>query len=233
MADYNSLKKCGFCGESIPSGAGRCPYCGSILEVTIEDSYQIDPNEHLNNNISEQDTAGQPNTDWKPNADTLQDQASHYGVNGNTDAAPQEPGSQEPQPQPQEPQMQQPQPQRPGPQPQPQRPGPQTQPQMQPYRPIQGDGRSPYQNSYNNRPAEDRAILSNGLKVFLTILFTVIPGIGQIAGIITAIIFMGSTDQDRKSFGVAILVASLIMFVVSCLGCFIFSIAASNFPSMY
>ncbi len=227
MADYNSLKKCGFCGESIPSGAGRCPYCGSILEVTIEDSYQIDPNGHLNNNISAQDADGQPNTDGQQNADAQQDQTSHYGVSEDTGAVPQEPVHQEPQQQGTWPQGPQPQ------QPQPQGPGPQQQHQMQPYRPIQGDGRSPYQNNYQNRTANDRSSLSNGLKVFLTILFTVIPGIGQIAGIITAIIFMGSTDQDRKSFGVAILVASLIMFVLSCLGCFIFSIAASNLPSMY
>lgn len=223
MADYNSLKKCGFCGESIPLGAGRCPYCGSILEVTIEDSYHIDPNVNPNN-ISEQDAVQQPYAEGQPNADTQQEQTSNYGVSGDSGAVSQEPEPQEQQPQqPQEPQPQQPQSWVAGSQ----------QPQMQPYRPVQGGGRSPYQGGYQNRPAGDRSALSNGLKVFLTILFTMIPGIGQIAGIITAIVFMGSTDQDRKSFGVAILVASLIMFVVSCLGCFIFSIAASNLPSMY
>jgi len=238
LADYNSLKKCGFCGESIPLGAGRCPYCGSILEVTIENSYQSEPNINLNNNTSGQNTAGdsdtygQPGADWQqgagvqPDADAQQEQTGAYGVSEDTGAAQQES-------EPQEPQLQEPQPQEPGPQPQPQGPGPQQQPPIQPYMPIQGSGRPPYQSSYQNRPAEGSPILSNGLKVFLTILFTIIPGIGQIAGIITAIVFMGSPDQDKKSFGVAILVASLIMFVLSCIGCFIFTIAASSFSSMY
>lgn len=213
MGDNNTLKKCGFCGESIPMGAGRCPYCGSILEVTIEGSYQIDTNQDLSNNVSEQDAAGQQSNDWQPNA-VPQDQTSHYGVYGDNDAVPQEP-------QPQEPQPQQPQSQGPGPQP-------------QPYRPVQGDGRSPYQNNNQNRPAYVKLPLSNGLKVFLTIIFTMIPGFGQIAGIITAIVFMSSADQDRKSFGIAILVACAVLFTISCIVCFIASIAASQeFPSMY
>lgn len=64
--------------------------------------------------------------------------------------------------------------------------------------------------------------LSNGTKVFLTSISTVL-WIGQLVGIIAAIIYMNSEyDADRKSFGVALMVASLIFFVVeSCLGCFI------------
>lgn len=74
----------------------------------------------------------------------------------------------------------------------------------------------------------DRKPLSNGLKVFLTILFTVIPGLGQLAGIITAIVFMNADDDaDRKSFGVALLVASIIIFVLSCIGCFVFALVFS------
>lgn len=74
--------------------------------------------------------------------------------------------------------------------------------------------------------------LGNGMKVFLTILFTMIPGLGQLAGIITAIVFMNADDDaDRKSFGVAILVASLIMFVISCLGCFIAAVSLSTFQN--
>ena len=73
-----------------------------------------------------------------------------------------------------------------------------------------------------------REPLSNGLKVFLTILFTVIPGIGQLAGIITAIVFMNADDDaDRKSFGVALLVASIILFVLSCIGCFVLILVLS------
>lgn len=186
MADNNSLKKCMFCGESIPSGAGRCAYCGSILEVTVTQFDQPDETqtEMIHQENVETQHISENQGDAKPeNTDTAQGQ----GTESHT--------------------------------------------QQQPYRPIQGNVGP---NRYYNQPTGDGNSLSNGMKVFLTILFTVIPGIGQVAGIITAIVFMSSADKDRKSFGVAILVSSLIIFVLSCIGCFIISIAASqSFPSMY
>jgi len=70
--------------------------------------------------------------------------------------------------------------------------------------------------------------------VFLTVLFTLLPGIGQLAGIITAIVFMNADgDKDRKSFGVALLVACLILFVFACIGCFVISIASQSVPLPY
>lgn len=63
--------------------------------------------------------------------------------------------------------------------------------------------------------------LSNGMKVFLTILSTVIPGLGQLIGIIISVIFINSNDSDRNSFGVALMIASLLLFVLSCLSIFI------------
>lgn len=82
-----------------------------------------------------------------------------------------------------------------------------------------------YYSTYQPRmmPKRGRPPLGNGLKVFLTVLFTLLPGIGQLAGIITAIVFMSADDDhDRRSFGAALLVANIIMFVLSCFGCFIF-----------
>ncbi|NLC67589.1 MAG: hypothetical protein GX754_02140 [Clostridiaceae bacterium] len=71
--------------------------------------------------------------------------------------------------------------------------------------------------------------LSNKLKVFLTVLSTIIPGFGQLLGIITAIAFMNSEDDpDRHSFGVALLVASLLMFVLVSLLCFVFILITSK-----
>ncbi|NSW90637.1 MAG: hypothetical protein HPY74_08180 [Firmicutes bacterium] len=71
--------------------------------------------------------------------------------------------------------------------------------------------------------------LSNGLKVFLTIISTIIPGFGQLLGIITAIFFMNSEeDPDRRSFGLALLIASLLMFTFTCLFCFIVILIASK-----
>ena len=37
--NYNAQKKCDFCGESIPVSANRCPYCASILEVTVDNTF--------------------------------------------------------------------------------------------------------------------------------------------------------------------------------------------------
>ena len=67
--------------------------------------------------------------------------------------------------------------------------------------------------------------LSNGLKVFLTILSTTIPGLGQLIGIIISVVFINSEDPDRNSFGVALMIASLLLFVISCILIFIVIVA--------
>ncbi|RCX10522.1 hypothetical protein DFR58_12821 [Anaerobacterium chartisolvens] len=74
--------------------------------------------------------------------------------------------------------------------------------------------------------------LSNGMKVFLTVLTSVVPGIGQITGLIVAIVFMNSDGakhgEDKRSFGLALLIASLVMFILSCITCFILALAFSD-----
>jgi len=211
LPDYHSLKKCDFCGENIPFEAGRCPYCGSILEATFNNGSEIEPNhsayDAVNGDKIDQSAEPQPGSANERVYDADQANTDSQGAGepqANADrgagAMPQQNGWQTPPY------------------------GPSNGWQPQPYRPVTG--------SPNN--VNGMSPLSNGMKVFLTVLFTLIPGIGQIAGIITAIVFMNSTDQDRKSFGVAILVASLIFFALSCIGCFILSIAASNaLPSIY
>jgi hypothetical protein len=67
--------------------------------------------------------------------------------------------------------------------------------------------------------------LSNGLKVFLTIICTIIPGFGQLIGIIISVIFINSENSDRNSFGVALMVASLLFFLISCIAVFILVVA--------
>lgn len=58
--------------------------------------------------------------------------------------------------------------------------------------------------------------LGNGRKVFIVTLSNLVPGIGQLFGAISAIAFMNTEgDKDRKSFGSALLVSSVIAFVVS------------------
>ncbi len=62
--------------------------------------------------------------------------------------------------------------------------------------------------------------ISNAMKVFITSICSLVPGLGQLIGVIIAIVFMNSEgDTDKRSFGVALLVNSLIVFVVSCLAC--------------
>lgn len=74
--------------------------------------------------------------------------------------------------------------------------------------------------------------IGNGLKVFITIICTVIPGLGQLAGIIVGIVLMNSDDKqfgaDKKSFGLALLIASIVMFVISCISCFVLALAFST-----
>ncbi len=74
--------------------------------------------------------------------------------------------------------------------------------------------------------------LGNGMKVFLTVLTSVVPGIGQITGLIVAIVLMNSEGtkygEDKRSFGLALLIASLVMFILSCIACFILALAFSD-----
>lgn len=79
--------------------------------------------------------------------------------------------------------------------------------------------------------------LSNGVKVFLSVLTTVF-GLGQIITFIASIVFMCSSDNDRKSFGCCLMIATVIMFVLSLIALFalilFFSFGRySPYPSYY
>ena len=179
-----NVKKCAFCGMDVPADAVRCSYCGSLLEVKVDQNVFMNPQ------------AGEPSALERETPATENDEeAAGYKANH------------------------------------------QTQPDDKAVfeaKPVSNTG-SGYRQDYKmpSYGRSGRVPLSNGLKVFLTILFTVIPGIGQLAGIITAIVFMNADDDaDRKSFGVALLVASIVLFVLSCIGSFMlmlfFSISQSS-----
>lgn len=75
--------------------------------------------------------------------------------------------------------------------------------------------------SVQNNPSPDgpKNTLSNGFKVFITMV-SVIPLIGQLVGIIMAIIYMNNEgDTDKKSFGKALLIGTLVIFLVLCICC--------------
>jgi hypothetical protein len=81
--------------------------------------------------------------------------------------------------------------------------------------------------NYKNRvqvqaKKQERNTMGNGLKVFITLICALIPGLGQLAGVILGIVLINMEgDSDRNSFGITLLVASLIMFVISCIGGFV------------
>lgn len=80
----------------------------------------------------------------------------------------------------------------------------------------------------------ERKGLGNGFKVFLTIIAATVPGLGQIIGVIFAIIFMNDeSDADRRSFGAALLVASLAIFVLMCLSMLILVVTFGRFYNIF
>jgi hypothetical protein len=72
------------------------------------------------------------------------------------------------------------------------------------------------------------AAMSNWTKVFLTALSVLLPGIGQIIGIIAGLIFVSSDiNSDKKTFGAALLTVSVIAFVIMAAFWFILILAVS------
>lgn len=58
--------------------------------------------------------------------------------------------------------------------------------------------------------------LKNGRKVFITTICTLIPGFGQLAGVIIGILLLNAEDDsDRNSFGRALLISSIFVFLIS------------------
>ncbi|MGE5474695.1 MAG: hypothetical protein ACM3UU_10795 [Ignavibacteriales bacterium] len=85
-------------------------------------------------------------------------------------------------------------------------------------------GNTGISSEVRNNPISQKP-LSNAKKVFLTALSCTIPGFGQLIGIIIAIVFMSDeTDSDRRSFGKALMVTSLIIFAVISICCILYGL---------
>ncbi len=199
-------KRCNFCGEEFAYSARRCPYCGSLAGQRLYNTGPAEQNGGLNNIHSD-------NTDTVINGEA--DEAAADNRQGSiskpafyhTDMG----------------------------QIQPEQSGAAGQDTVQQVDSAAGgaarfdaqetsDGafssRATVQN-YSRYKANTQvdSPLGNGMKVFLTVIST-IPWIGQLIGIIAAILFINSDyDRDRKSFGTALMISSLILFVlISCIG---------------
>ncbi len=205
--------KCNVCGEEIEYGSRRCPYCGNLVNSDIN-KQNSGINEGFGNPTS---GSTQPYAEPVPQVpDNCQEPISHDEVNNI------------------------------------EKPYQVSHPDPYINQGVLNNGShiNPTNNHINNynasgkinnmgsrsdivNPYGDKEInrdykpLGNGIKVFLTVISTV-PWVGQLTAIIAAIIFMNSEyDRDRKSFGLALLIASLTLFVIiSCLGCLIAMIAS-------
>lgn len=74
--------------------------------------------------------------------------------------------------------------------------------------------------------------VSNWTKVILTALAVMLPGIGQIIGIIVGLVFVSNDiDTDKRSFGAALLTISVVAFVLSAIFWFILGLTFG--PQLY
>jgi len=62
--------------------------------------------------------------------------------------------------------------------------------------------------------------LSNWTKVILAAIVPGLPGLGAVIGIVIGVIFMSNEDEDRKSYGKALLIISLVFLVIAGVFCF-------------
>lgn len=82
----------------------------------------------------------------------------------------------------------------------------------------------------NKKDRRKSGQLENGYKVFLSVVCAVIPLIGQVAGVVIGLIFIDSDVADRRSFGRALLTASIIMFVLSSVLIYLMVLAFMTVP---
>ncbi len=211
MEQYDkAYKACAFCGEQIPANDSRCKFCGSLLNIAIEETDSIVSGDPSAINTTLNNMPGDNTPVINMPADSIQEsnQPNYNPQDGNQpDNGPQSNNRNNNGPQagylPYYGYGQQPGYPQPG--------------SQQGYNQQPVNGYNGYHTAYNpGQGSIPAGRLSNGMKVLLTTLFIIIPGIGQLAGIITAIIMMNNDENaDTKSFGVALLVVSLVMFVLS------------------
>jgi len=77
----------------------------------------------------------------------------------------------------------------------------------------------------NNNKVIDNNFISNWTKVILSTLTVIIPGIGQIIGIILGLVFVADdSNADKRSFGAALITVSVVVFIISSVFWFILAL---------
>lgn len=84
----------------------------------------------------------------------------------------------------------------------------------------------------NYRASAGGNVLSNWTKVFLCALSVIIPGIGQLIGLISGLVMISNdSDSDKRSYGAALLTVSIIIFVIQLIFWFLFALTTG--PDLY
>ncbi len=84
----------------------------------------------------------------------------------------------------------------------------------------------------NYRTSTGASVLSNWTKVFLCALSVIIPGIGQLIGLISGLVMISNdNDSDKRSYGAALLTVSIIIFVIQLIFWFLFALTIG--PDLY
>jgi len=193
LFEYNErTEKCSYCGEEIALNTRRCPYCGSLLEIERNRRIKDDT-------FKSADSAGIEFNKVEVSGSQNFNENIPIDEENNTEAS----GVDENKYMPDFQLINYVKPEREN---------------VNATRQPLNEASQSFNSTVNNsRPVESGSDnnLGNGLKVFLTIFCTVIPGLGQLVGVIVGAIFLASDDADKRSFGRAILIASLIFFVIS------------------
>lgn len=200
-------KICNFCGEEIPESQRRCPYCGSLLDMgnAVNNSTQ-QMQFNYNNQAVQPSAADTQKLSGEETSRPQNGQLQYHTVADSTNEIDNEQTISQPQCI---------------------QPSADTIPQVRQEQVRQEQIRQNGTYAGSSQQAVPvRKTMGNGLKVFLTVLFVIIPGIGQLAGVITAILMMNSdTDSDKRSFGTALLVACILVFILASSLSFVISMA--------
>lgn len=197
--------KCPFCGAEIEKHATRCENCGSIIDVKVEESISFETNEELYTIADQDSEAENPKPNPNPNINTNISSNPSSSTNPNPEGVEEAKLNDKPA--------------------------------------IQSNTGNPFtQGPFYNQSTQNKKImppptkaLSNGMKVAVTAICCVIPALGQLVGIILSIVYMNASEtesdyEDKRSFGLALLITSVAVLGFSCLICFalIFIGAASQ-----